>query len=59
MSDLNMDFEPRWVKETKIYGEKIKGMEPEEADKYLWNEYYFNHKLSKRAYEWLVYFLYD
>lgn len=43
-----------WTEEVKEYDEKIKGMGAEEADKFLWKEYYFEHRLSKRAYEWII-----
>ena len=43
-----------WTEEVKEYDEKIKRMEAEEADKFLWKEYYFEHRLSKRAYEWII-----
>ena len=46
-----------WTQEVEIYKEKIKGMTEDEACEYLWREYYIEHRLSKRAHDWLVMWL--
>jgi hypothetical protein len=43
-----------WTKEVEEYKEKIKDMSEEEAYKFLWDEYFFKHNLSKRAHDWLI-----
>ena len=42
-----------WTAEVAKYKPIIKDMKVSEADNFLWKEYYFNKKLSKRAYNWL------
>lgn len=43
-----------WTKEVEEYSKKIEGMSEPEAYNFLWNEYYFEHRLSKRAHDWLI-----
>ena len=46
-----------WTQEVEIYKQKIQGMTEDEACEYLWREYYIEHRLSKRAHDWLVMWL--
>lgn len=42
-----------WSAEVAKYKPIIATMKVIDADYFLWQEYYFKHKLSKKAYNWL------
>lgn len=48
-----------WTKEVDEYEAKIKDMSAVDACNFLWREYYFEHRLSRRAHNWLVMWIDD
>lgn len=60
MRDLKDLFQASdWTEEVANYRPIIEKMKESEACQFLWEEYYFKHKLSKKAHNWLLYWSED